>query len=74
MEPLPDWPRGKCDVEKLLPSIGNRADYLYGKLSSEVKLLGCILLRLGWKLFWRRRLLGFVRERIINGLLAHNLR
>jgi len=74
MEPLPDWPRGKCDVEKLLPSIGNRADYLYGKLSSEVKLLGCILLRLGWKLYGRRRLLGFVRERIINGLLAHNLR
>ena len=74
MEPLPDWPRGKCDVEKLLPPIGNRADYLYDKLSGEIKLLDCIGLRLGWKLFGRRRLLRFLKEHIINGLLAHELR
>ena len=74
VEPLPDWPRDKCKVEKQLPLIGNRADYLYGKLSSEVKLLGSIWLRLGWRLFGRRRLLSFVRKQIVNGLRAHQLR
>ena len=73
-EPLPDWPRGKCDVEELLPLIANRADHLYGKLSSEVKLLSCIGMRLGWKFFGRSRLMGFVKEQFIKGLIAHKLR
>lgn len=71
-EPLPKWPEGECDVEKLSPAIEARLDALYDKYMSGTGFLSHIFGGLAWW-FFKSTILKKIKDMVTLALVDQGL-